>query len=186
MFTKRPTPAAAVSSAAFSPKMSIPVSAQLLTFFLALLSGASFALVYDLFAAVRRRFSSHLATALLDGFYCLCAALALFLLTLDLGDGRPRLYLLLAIVLGAAMYFLLPAPYFRPVWNFWLECFFLALAFGNAPRRFLLHLGQKIWRSCKKLFYFSKKYAIILFCKPWSAKEKQQWRKRRPQKRKQV
>ena len=166
--------------------MAVPVHEQLLAFFLALLAGASFAFVYDLFAAVRKRVRSRFSAAALDGIYCLCAAAALFFLTLSLGNGRPRLYLLLAIVLGAALYFLLPAPFFRPVWNFWLDCFLLALSFWNAPRRLFLRMGQKVWKSCKKLFYFSGKYAIMLFCKPWSAKEKRQWQKRKPQKRKQV
>ncbi len=155
-------------------------------FFLALLSGASFALVYDLFAALRCRFASPLTTALLDGLYCLCAAATLFLLTLELGNGRPQLYLLLAIMLGAVIYFLLPAAFFRPIWNFWLDCFLLALFFWDAPRRLFLRMAQKVRKSCKKLFYFGEKYAIMLFWKPQNTKETRQWQKRKPQKRKQV
>ena len=166
--------------------MTASVHQQLLTFFLALLSGASFAFIYDLFAAVRKRARSRFSAAALDGIYCLCAASGLFFLTLGLGNGRPRLYLLLAIVLGAAVYFLLPAPFFRPVGNFWLDCFLLALSFWNVPRRLFLRAGQKVWKSGKKLFYFSEKYAIMLFCKPWSTKERRQWQKRKPQKRKRV
>ena len=166
--------------------MEIPVTGQLSAFFLAALAGASFALVYDLFAAVRRRFSSRLTTALLDGIYCLCVAAALFLFTLHLGNGRPRIYLLIAIALGAAVYFLLPAAFFRPVWNFWLECFLLALSFADTPRRFFLQCAEKTEKICKRLFYFGRKYAIILFCKPWNSKETRQWQKKRPQKRKKV
>ena len=166
--------------------MTVPVHEQLLTFFLALLAGASFAVIYDLFAAVRRRTRSRFSAAALDGIYCLCAASGLFFLTLGLGNGRPRLYLLLAVVLGAAVYFLLPAPFFRPVWNFWLDCFLLALSFWNVPCRLFLRMGQKVWKNCKKLFYFTQKYAIMSFCKPWSTKETRQWRKRKPQKRKRV
>ncbi len=183
---RRATRGTAVSSPAFLPDVTVPVKEQLLTFLLSTLSGASFALVYDLFAALRRRFSSPPAAAALDGLYCLSAAAALFLVTLQLGDGRPRLYLLIAIALGAAAYFLLPAAFFRPVWNFWLDCLLLALFFWDAPRRFLLRCGRKVRKTFKKLFYFSEKCAIMLFCKPRNTKETRQWRKRRPQKRKRV
>ena len=183
---KNRIPRAGASSPGFSRKMTIPVNQQISAFLLAALSGASFALIYDLFAALRCRFSSRLTTALLDGIYCLSVAAALFLFTLHLGNGRPRLYLLIAIALGAAAYFSLPAAFFRPVWNFWLGCFLLALSFLDIPRRFLLQCIRKTGKICKTLFYFGEKYAIILFCKPRSTKETHQWRKKRPQKRKKV
>ena len=168
---RRPIAATGDFSPAFLHSVTIPVKEQLLTFFLAFLSGASFALVYDRFAALRRRCSSRITAAVLDGVYCLCVAVALFLATMNLGNGRPRIYLLLAIVLGAVTYFMLPAAFFRPVWNFWLDCFLLALSFWNAPRRFLLRCFGKVRKKCKKLFYFSEKYAIMLFCKPRNTKE---------------
>ncbi len=166
--------------------MEIPISVQLGAFCLSLLSGAAFALLYDLFSTLRRRFSSRLTTLLLDGAYCLSMAVALFLFVLRLGDGRPRLYLLCGIALGAAAYWALPAAFFHPIWNFWLECILLTLSFLDAPRRFLLTLGQKVWKICKRLFYFGEKYVIMLFCKPWNTKESRQWRRKKPPQRKKV
>lgn len=183
---KIPLPTAAASLAVFSPEMAIPIGAQLAAFLLAFAAGAAFALLYDLFAALRRRLSSRGATLVLDGAYCLCAAAALFLFVLRLGDGRPRLYLLAAIALGAAAYWALPAAFFRPVWNFWLECILLSLVFLDAPRKFFLTAAGKVWKICKKLFYFSTKYAIMLFCKPWNTKEIRQWRRKKPPQRKKV
>ena len=175
---------AAVFSPASLPDVTIPIKEQLLAFFFAFLSGASFALVYDLFAAVRKRFHSRIAAALMDGIYCLSVAAALFLFTLHLGDGRPRLYLLAAIALGATVYFSLPASYFRPIWNFWLDCFLLTLSFGDAPRRFFLRWYQNVQKRCKKLFYFATKCVIMFACKPRNTKETRQWQRKRPQKRK--
>lgn len=183
---KIPLSTAAVSSAGSSPEVTIPVSAQLGAFGLAFLSGIFFALLYDLFSALRRRFSSRFITLLLDGIYCLFTALSLFLFVLRLGDGRARFYLLAAIALGAAAFWALPSAFFRPIWSFWLECFLLFFSFLDAPRRFLCSAAQKAWKICKTLFYFSGKYAIMVFCKPWSAKERRQWRRKKPPQRKKV
>ena len=99
--------------------MGFTLHAQGQSFLASLLLGAALALLYDLLRAIRlRRRSSGALTAALDALYCAALALLPFLFALRIGGGELRLFMLLAGILGAVVYFTLCARLLRPLWAF--------------------------------------------------------------------
>ena len=129
------------------------VTAQLVTFALAALLGAVCGVVYDLLRSVRLlRRRSALLTHVLDGVYVTLVLLAVFLFALRRGEGELRLYMLLAMVLGAVFYFGALSTWLRPLWDFWASAAaaFLALLWkplgitARAGKNFLIYIKSII------------------------------------------
>lgn len=137
-------------------------SAQLLNLFHAALTGLAAGVFYDLLRAVRlRRRHSLLLTHLSDGLYVLFLGISALYLTLRVGQGELRLYLIFGAVVGALLWFSLLADFFRPLWDWWLDTIRAFGSFLWKPVAFFLHFGQKIWCQAKKGFLFCKKYATM-------------------------
>ena len=135
--------------------MGVSLGAQAQGFFSSLLLGAALALLYDLLRAIRlRRRTSNALTGMLDALYCLLLALLSFLFALRVGGGELRLYMLLAALSGAALYFRLGARWLRPLWAFWAEVLFSLLQLAAAPFRLLK-------KFCKRDFLFFRSRTII-------------------------
>lgn len=126
------------------------------------LLGAIGAILYDMLRAVRllRRRSRPL-THLLDGLYAMLVLLAMSVFALRLGGGEMRLYMLLGTVLGAVLYFVLPSPLLRPVWDFWTGAAAETLRLLRLPFTLCLRLMKKLCKTVKKDFLFLRKYAKI-------------------------
>ena len=97
--------------------MGINISQQLTLFGQSILLGVAAALVYDLLRAFRVRIPR--LTAALDVCFCLLLIVSVFLFVLHQAQGQLRGYVLLGSAGGAVLYFTLPAPFLRPVWDFW-------------------------------------------------------------------
>ena len=136
------------SSPGCSGRMGIDLWDQALTFAGAAILGMGAGLVYDLMLVLRRRLRLPLLGPVLDFLFWLLLTAALFVYAVATG-GRLRIFMVIAVGLGAVFYFLLLS---RPA-------LFLAglLADGIA---YLCHLAAlpMIWLGllCKKLIKIAK------------------------------
>lgn len=121
--------------------------------------GAAAALVYDLLRALRQLWPA--LTLLADGLWALLCLLGTLWALLELGGGEPQLYLLLGALSGAALYLLLAAPLLRPLWAFWAGALLDFLRLLLWPLKLLCRGAKKIAFVAKKVFHFTKKYAIL-------------------------
>ena len=138
------------------------VTAQLVTFALAALLGAVCGVVYDLLRSVRLlRRRSVLLTHMLDGVYVTLVPLAVFLFALGRGEGELRLYMLLAMVLGAVFYFGALSAWLRPLWEFWASAAAAFLALLWKPLGITARAGKNFLIYIKKFFHFLCKCATI-------------------------
>ena len=87
------------------------------------------------------------------------------LFALRLGGGELRLFMLLGTVLGAALYFLLPAAPLRPVWDFWADAAAETARLLLLPAALLRTLIKKLCKTAKKVFHFFRKCAKIKYYK---------------------
>lgn len=135
------------------------VSEQLLVFCQSVLLGLCAGVVYDLLRALRLRLPR--LTAALDVAYCLAAATALFLFTLRRAEGQLRLYVLLGLLGGAAVFFCAFSAALRPVWAFWAETLAVFWHLLTVPLVRWGKFSKKLALRGKKLFYFGKKCYTI-------------------------
>lgn len=140
--------------------MEIYITQQLLSFACSALLGIMGALVYDLLRALRRLRGNAL-THLLDGVYILLLGLTLLWLTLRVGEGELRGYMVGGSVAGGILYFAALSSLLRPIWDFWAGILVEIFRLIALPFRFCVKLLQKTWIKLKKSFHFIKKYAII-------------------------
>ncbi len=114
----------------------------------ALGEGVCLALLYELFRVPRRLFSFGRAAAVVaDVIYCLIASLVMFGFFLGVSQGRPRLYLLIGMAGGAALWFCFPGR--------------LLMRLTESARsiilRFFRSIGRFAGRAAKKIHFFAKK-----------------------------
>lgn len=136
---------------------------QLCLLGLSVLLGAGGALLYDIIrTAVRlRRRARNWLTHLADGLYAIAMLAVLAVFTRRYGGGELRLFMVLGILGGAALYFLLPAALLRPLWEFWAETVAQTLHLLCVPAALIGKLMKKFYRRAKKDFLFYRKYAKI-------------------------
>ena len=138
------------------------VAQQMTALGVSALLGATAGLIYDLLRTLRiRRKHSRLLTHLSDAVYVLLVLLGLFRLALTMGAGELRLYMMVGTLLGASIYFWLPARLLRPLWDFWLGVSVIFLHLLWRPVEISLGALRKMWRYTKKHFSFSRKYSKI-------------------------
>lgn len=140
--------------------MGFTLGAQTRGFFAALLLGFTLALLYELLRALRLRRGRAL-TGALDALYCLALAVLVTRFALGVGGGELRLFMLFSALAGAAGYFAFCARFFRPLWAFWAEVTFEALALAALPFRAAKNFYGKLAKLCKRGFLFSKNRFII-------------------------
>jgi len=88
-----------------SAEMTVSVTDQALFFAGALVMGAAVGLLYDAFRILRVRVRLPLLGGVLDLLFWLVVTVALFVYTTTAGSGEVRLYIVAAVLLGAAAYF---------------------------------------------------------------------------------
>ena len=92
--------------------MTVSVTDQALFFAGALVMGAAVGLLYDAFRILRVRVRLPLLGGVLDLLFWLVVTVALFVYTTTAGSGEVRLYIVAAVLLGAAAYFWLLSRWF--------------------------------------------------------------------------
>ena len=126
---------------------------QLAMFLRSVALGGVLGLVYDL-ARCLRRLGGPLWRGLLDVAVSLTAAASLFFFIMA-GSGELRLFILIGTLGGGVLFFSLLSPLLRPLWDFWLDLLLI-------PARLLGRIGKKLYRICKKLFSFPRKWFTII------------------------
>lgn len=135
--------------------MEQPVSLQLLQLGAAVLTGAALGVLYDLLRVLRRR-GRH--TALFDGVFCLALLCTLLLFAFYPGRGELRIFMLIGIGAGAALYFLMVSPLTVRLFDGILR---LLLWPWRQFLRFFRFVLQKIKESTRKTVAFVKKSVKI-------------------------
>lgn len=144
--------------------MEVDIAQQLRTLLLSISLGLGGALVYDLLRAVRlRKKKAKALTHLLDGVFVGAVACVLLYLCAIKGGGTLRLYMVLGILFGAVLWFVLPGPYCRELWAFWVDVAVQAVKLLVKPFAVIFSAGKKV---AKKVFLFSGKYATMGTTKP--------------------
>ena len=126
---------------------------QLAMFLRSVALGGVLGLVYDLTRCLRR-LGGPLWRGLLDVAVSLTAAASLFFFIMA-GSGELRLFILIGALGGGVLFFSLLSPLLRPLWDFWLDLLLI-------PARLLGRIGKKLYRICKKLFSFPRKWFTII------------------------
>ena len=145
--------------------MAIHVTEQLRTFLLSILLGLGAGVLYDLLRAVRLRHPR--LTAPLDLLYCQAVGLAVFLFVLRQSDGQLRGFILLGGLGGGVLFFSLLSRPLRPVWDFWMDRWMELFQFLSLPGRFCAAVCKKFAFQAKTLFYFLRKYLLLLATVGW-------------------
>lgn len=148
------------------------VSAQLQQLGAAAALGAAGGLVYDVLRAARlldRR--DRRLTHLMDALFAALLGGGMLWLALVVGGGELRLYMVTGMLLGAVVWFCLPSPLLRPVWDMW------AAALGET--------GRLLWLPFAFLGRLAKKWAAAVkkgfsFCRECVTMMMEAWRHRRP------
>jgi len=137
--------------------MGVCISEQLVTFLYSILLGAVLALLYDLLHPFRTLGGQGWNT-LLDAAVAALSAASLFLFVMA-GSGELRLFILGGALGGAVLFFCLLSTPLRPIWAFWADIALFPLEVGKK-------ILKKLWKTCKKLFSFWKKWFTII-CTKW-------------------
>lgn len=135
------------------------VTEQLLLFGQSILLGLMAGLCYDLLRPLRQRLPC--LAGPLDGLYGITIVSCFFLFILRRGSGELRLYLLLGIVGGMALFFGVFSAPLRPLWDFWTDTGSDVARLLLLPVRALRCLLKKIEKKLKNLFYFFGKCYTI-------------------------
>lgn len=133
--------------------MEISNSAQVIEFVLSLLLGIGFGIFYDIVRVIRRRIP-FLGSAL-DFILPLAIAIGMLLFALYAGGGILRIFMLAAVVLGAAMYFAMLSPLILGVLFLFADLINSIICLLLTPIKFLFDF---LWNFSKKLFHLLEKY----------------------------
>ena len=141
--------------------MELYIRLQMQTIAAGLAVGCAAAVVYDLLRTVRLARRRRAVTHITDLLFVLAVGWALLRFALSIGRGELRLYVLPCAALGALAYLRLLAPFFRPVWRFWLGAAAQMGRMLSQPVKILWHFCKKVWESTQKAIAFLKKSSKI-------------------------
>ena len=142
----------AVCGADFSDDMEIRITEQAALAALSLILGAAMGLVYDLFKAFRLRVRRKGFTAFSDMLYCALAALILFAFGMGPGGGQLRLYMVIAVCVGAAVYGFLASRTVLAVFSRFADAAARAWHVMWRPVKRALQKMKKILKNIKNIF----------------------------------
>ena len=142
--------------------MELSLAGQASSLGISVLLGAGLALVYDLLRALRLRGRTRRGvTAALDALFCAVLALCALRLSLSVGGGELRLYMLFGMAAGIAGSEGLLSPLFAPLWAFWADALLALLHALRLPLRLGRRFLVRLHKLCKRLFLFSRSAFII-------------------------
>ena len=141
--------------------MTVSVTDQALFFAGALVMGAAVGLLYDAFRILRVRVRLPLLGGVLDLLFWLVVTVALFVYTTTAGSGEVRLYIVAAVLLGAAAYFWLLSRWFLKLGYRLADLVGVLWRVLTLPVVFLLRLCKKIGKTAKKSLHYRRKWYRI-------------------------
>lgn len=145
------------------------VAAQLQQLGAAAALGAAGGLIYDVLRAARlldRR--DRRLTHILDALFAVLLGSGMLWLALVVGGGELRLYMVTGMLLGAVLWFCLPSPLLRPVWDMWAAD--------------LRETGRLLWLPFALVGRLAKKWAAAVkkgfsFCRKCVTMKVEGWRR---------
>jgi len=141
--------------------MEVSLAGQALFLAGALLLGAAVGLLYDAFRVLRVRIPFKPLGGLLDLLFWLVVTAALFVYTLTAGNGEVRIYMVLAVLGGAAAYFLLLSRWALKAGYFFADLIAMLCRIATLPLALAARLTKKIGKSAKKCFHYRHKWYKI-------------------------
>ena len=138
------------------------VAVQLRQFLLSIALGACVACVYDILRTARL-LDRHdkLLTHLLDGVFVAALLFGALFLSLSLGQGELRLFMLCGSVLGGLLWFALLSPLLRPIWELWCAALVGAFLLLVRPLVFLWKFVCTCAANIKKGFSFLSSWVTM-------------------------
>ena len=138
--------------------MGIDLWAQALTFLGALGLGAGLGLVYDLFRLLRRRVRLPLLGPALDLLFWVLVTAGLFLYAISAGGGELRIYMAVALFLGAVAYFLLLSRPVRFLTERAADGAAVLWRLAVSPLVFFGRRSKKIEKAAKNYFHYRREW----------------------------
>lgn len=141
--------------------MSVTVWDQARCLMGAVVLGLATGLLYDLLRVIRWRVRGRIFGGILDLLFWLVTTAALFLWSVDAGQGVVQVSTCLFLFLGAAVYFRFLSPLLLPPLSWLLRIFGRLIHFTLAPFRLLKRFTARTKKFfslfCKKHFSFTAK-----------------------------
>jgi len=141
--------------------MELPISLQLYQAGFAFLTGVVTGVFYDCLKALRRQVNQPGFTAIADMLFWAIVAIAMFVQVMGTGRGEVRIFMLVATVGGAILYFLVFSAYILKFLEKCLNKILYVLRFVIIPIHKLWERGKKVSENLKKGFKNRKKRCII-------------------------
>lgn len=138
--------------------MGIDLWDQAATFLGAALMGMGVGLVYDLFRTLRRRVRLPLLGPALDLLFWLLVTAGIFLYAVAFGGGRVRIYMVIALFLGAVAYFLALSPPALLLAGLLADALAALWRLATLPLRLFNTLGKKMKKAAKNYFHYRREW----------------------------
>ena len=133
--------------------MEIDIVSQALTLAVSVAIGIAAAFLYDLLRAIRIRWKRAAPlTHALDGVYVLAVLFLALWLTLVVGGGKLRLYMITGAGAGALLWWLFPSRVLRGTWDFWMDALIAFVHLLLRPLVWCKKIGKKGFSFLRKWF----------------------------------
>ena len=129
------------------------IASQALSLGVSVAIGIAAAFLYDLLRAVRIRWKKAAPlTHTLDGVYVLAVLFLTLWLTLVIGGGKLRLYMITGAGAGALLWWSFPSRLLRGTWDFWMDALVAFVRFLLRPLLWCKKIGKKGFSFLRKRF----------------------------------
>ena len=133
------------------------VASQALSLAVSVAIGIAAAFLYDLLRAIRIRWKRAAPlTHVLDVVYVLAVSFLALWLTLVVGEGKLRLYMITGAVAGALIWWLFPSRVLRSTWDFWMDALVAFVRLLLRPLVWCKKIGKKGFSFLRKWFTINR------------------------------
>ena len=129
------------------------IAAQALSLAVSFAVGVASAFLYDLLRSIRIRWKTFSPlTHTLDVLYVLAVLFLALWLTLVVGEGKLRLYMITGAGAGALLWWLFPSRFLRTAWDFWIDAAVCFVRLLLRPLVWCRNFGKKVFSFLRKRF----------------------------------
>ena len=133
------------------------IAAQALSLAVSIAIGIAAAFLYDLLRAIRIQWKRATPlTHVLDVVYVLAVLFLALWLTLVVGEGKLRLYMITGAGAGAFLWWLFPSRFLRSAWDFWMDALIAFVRLLLRPLVWCKKIGKKGFSFLRKWFTINR------------------------------
>lgn len=133
------------------------IAAQALSLAVSIAIGIAAAFLYDLLRAIRIQWKRATPlTHVLDVVYVLAVLFLALWLTLVVGEGKLRLYMITGAGAGAFLWWLFPSRFLRSAWDFWMDALIAFIRLLLRPLVWCKKIGKKGFSFLRKWFTINR------------------------------